>query len=312
MNIDKIYDRQTSIAFLLVVHSDPGQINLFLKQILMYPNSYIYIHVDSKYLNIIPDLLEDKRIMIAPEHFDVKWGDYTQIQVNNYLIQYASTQRHHDYYSLHSGADLLIRPMSELIDYLENTDQYAYCSCTRLPSPQFQYGGGLGRLALKWPKCFRKRLNRSSPMRYLRSIYGRLYGMGVIPGKQLPKQYLYYGGADWFTMRSDCAKNVLRFAAEEPEFEALFIDSLSGAEIYYVSIFEMTKGNYPIDDKNMLRYVDWKDRGQILSVGSPNTCTMEFVEDIEKSGAFFARKFDMNVDAAIIEYFCAKTGLGNR
>lgn len=49
--------------------------------------------------------------------------------------------------------------------------------------------------------------------------------------------------------------------------------------------------------------------GQVLSVGSPNTCTMEFVEDLERSRAFFARKFDMNVDSEIVEYFCKKTGV---
>ena len=297
-----------NIAFLLVVNNNPEQLNLFLKQILMYSNSYIYIHVDAKYLNIIPKILKDERVMIAPKHFDIQWGDYTQIQVNNYLIQFASLQRYHDYYSLHSGADLLIRPMSELIDYLKDTNQYAYCECTELPS-HWQYGGGFGRIALKWPQCFRRRLGRNSLMRYLRSIYGKLYGIGVIRGKKLPEQYLYFGGADWFTMRNDCAENVLKFAKKESEFESLFIDSLSGAEIYYVSIFEMTKGKCAIDDKNMLRYIDWKDRGQVLSVGSPNTCTMEFVEDLERSRAFFARKFDMNVDSEIVEYFCKKTGV---
>ena len=79
-----------NIAFLLVVHNNPEQLNLFLKQILMYSNSYIYIHVDAKYLNIIPKILKDERVMIAPKHFDIQWGDYTQIQVNNYLIQFAS------------------------------------------------------------------------------------------------------------------------------------------------------------------------------------------------------------------------------
>ena len=48
-----------NIAFLLVVHNNPEQLNLFLKQILMYSNSYIYIHVDAKYLNIIPKILKD-------------------------------------------------------------------------------------------------------------------------------------------------------------------------------------------------------------------------------------------------------------
>lgn len=140
-------------------------------------------------------------------------------------------------------------------------------------------------------------------MRYLRSIYGKLYGARIIRGKQLPLKYQYYGGADWFTVRDDCAKNVLEFSEKEPEFETLSVDFLSGAEIYYVSIFEMIKGTCSIEDKNMLRYVDWKERGRILTVGNPNTCTMDFVDDIEQSGAYFARKFDTKIDSEIIKYF---------
>lgn len=41
--------------------------------------------------------------------------------------------------------------------------------------------------------------------------------------------------------------------------------------------------------------------------GGPNICTMDFVEEIEELGAFFARKFDRDVDSSIINYFCNKT-----
>ena len=306
--LKSVIDKELTIAFLVVVHSNPEQVNMFLKQILIYSGSYVYIHVDAKYLEVIPRLMKNERIVIVPEHFDIKWGDYTQILANNYLLRYASEQREHDYYSLHSGVDLLIRPVGELVEYLKNSMKYAYCECTRLPSG-WQYGGGFGRIALKWPKCFRKRLGRNSPMRYLRSIYGRLYGKGIIRGSKLPEQYQYYGGADWFTIRNDCVEKLLAFVDKESEFEALFVDSLSGAEIYYVSIIQMTKGDNPMDDQNMLRYIDWNNRGQTLTVGSPNTCTMDFLEDIESSGAFFSRKFDTRVDAKIIDYFMKKTGV---
>ena len=41
--------------------------------------------------------------------------------------------------------------------------------------------------------------------------------------------------------------------------------------------------------------------------GGPNICTMDFVEEIEELGAFFARKFGRDVDSSIINYFCNKT-----
>lgn len=101
-------------------------------------------------------------------------GDYTQILVNNYLLKYALSQKIHEFYSLHSGADLAIRPIDELIEYLQSTNYYGYYECSKLPNG-WQYGGGIGRLALYWPKFFRKRLSANSPMRYIRSLYGKMY-----------------------------------------------------------------------------------------------------------------------------------------
>lgn len=60
------------ISFILIVHGNPVQINLFLKQLLSYQHSYIYIYVDVKYLEIIPKLLKNERIMIAPKYFNIK------------------------------------------------------------------------------------------------------------------------------------------------------------------------------------------------------------------------------------------------
>lgn len=310
MNLEKynVSDGMPTIAFLLVVHTNPTQCNCFIRQLLLYPKSFVYIHLDKKSLNIKDDIIADKRVLILPEHYDVKWGDYTQILVNNYLMRYASQIRHHDFYSLHSGADLMIRPVNEFASFLSKKYCYAYCDCVALPSG-WQYGGGLGRLALYWPTFFRKRLSRHSPLRYLRSIYGKLYGAKIIKGKKLPEKYTFFGGADWFTISDDCLLDLLEFIKREPEFDELFVHSLSGAEVYYVTLFEMLKKDRPIEDKNLLRFIDWSPRGQRLPVGSPNTCTMAFVEEIENSTCFFARKFDSKIDSEIIEYFLKKTGV---
>ncbi|MBQ8258682.1 MAG: hypothetical protein IJY97_03880 [Clostridia bacterium] len=297
-----------SIAFLIVAHNKPQQLNCFIRQLLLYPGSYIYIHIDKKSLSMIPEIVKHDRVEILPMHYDVKWGDFTQITVNNYLLKYSSDKRYHDYYSLHSGLDLMIRPIDELVSYLSTTNQFAYFSGNKLPNG-WQYGGGFGRIALYWPQIFRKRLRKYSPLRYFRSIYGRLYGIGLIKGRNLPDEYEYYGGADWFTISHECVLKTLKFVETESKFTDLFINSLSGAEIFYVSVFQMVKGNASVSDQDMLRYIDWENRGQKLTVGSPNTCKMDFLSDIENSNNFFARKFDTNIDKEIVEYFLKKTGV---
>lgn len=293
------------IAFLIVAHTKPEQLNIFIKQLLSYPGSYVYLHIDAKSKYMLPDILDDERVQVLTEHYDVRWGDYTQIEVNNYLMEFARKSRHHDFYSLHSGMDLAIRPIKEYAEFLQNSNLYGYYTCSKLPN-HWQYGGGLARLALYWPKCFRNRLSEYSPLRYLRAAYGRLFAVGVIKGKKLPEEYPLYGGADWFTIRDDCVEDMFKFLKKNEKYQKMFIHSLSGAEIYYVTLFELLKQEQQVCNRNALRFVDHRTPGKNKAVGSPNICTMEYLPLLERSQLFFARKFDMDIDKKVVEYFVKK------
>lgn len=72
-----------------MVHNNPEQINCFIKQILQYEGSYVYIHVDEKGVDIIPQILKHERVFILSKHINGKWGDYTQIQMTNVLLETA-------------------------------------------------------------------------------------------------------------------------------------------------------------------------------------------------------------------------------
>ena len=294
------------IAFLIVAHTKPKQLNIFIKQLLSYQGSYIYIHINAKSKYMLPNILDDERVIILPEHYDVRWGDYTQIEVNNALLDFARKNRRHDFYSLHSGMDLAIRPVKEYAEYLNTSNLYAYYVCSKLPN-HWQYGGGLARLALYWPRCFRNKLSEHSPLRYLRAAYGRAFAAGIIKGKELPEEYPLYGGADWFTIREDCVSDMFEFLENDKNYQKLFIHSLSGAEIYYVTLFEMLKKDCKVCNNTSLRFADHRTKGKNKAVGSPNICTMEYVPLIERTGLFFARKFDMDIDRNVVEYFSKKS-----
>ncbi len=125
-----------------MVHNNPTMLNCFIKQLLQYQGSVVFIHVDEKGLNIIPDIIEDPRVIIIPEHYNGSWGDYSQIQMVNALIKNAINNGDFDYYSLHSGVDLCVREVSEFADYLSKNNLYGFYECTKLPST-WQYGGGV-------------------------------------------------------------------------------------------------------------------------------------------------------------------------
>lgn len=304
---DTSFDKQIKIAFLIMAHNNVNQLNCFLTQILKYEYADVFIHVDERGKNMIPYIVKNARIHILEEHILGNWGDYSLIEMTNRLLCTAKSYADFDYYTLHSGVDLAIKPISDFAYYLSETHKYFYCFLNKLPAKDWGHGGGLERLALKYPNWLRKRYQPYHPIRYIRSLYQRLYGCGIIKGKKLPEKYIFYGGAQWFTISRECLKDYQKFIDKHPDYDHIFRAALIPDEIYFNSVFEMTRNGRDAETHNILMYIDWENRGQEKHAGGPNTCTMDYVEKIEKSGAFFARKFDKTIDPIIVEYFCNKT-----
>lgn len=116
-----------------------------------------------------------------------------------------------------------------------------------------------------------------------------------------------YGGSTWFTVSKQCVERYFNFIKNNQEYDELFHKALMGDEIYFLSIFEMTRKEAVAEEKNCLTYIDWKQRGQKNGSGSPNNMSMNFLSEIENSGMFFARKFNPDFDSEVIQYFLNKT-----
>ena len=287
------------IAFLLTLYNNPEQANMFIKQLLEYQGSYIFIHIDQKSLDIKDKIIKHDRVKIMPKSYIVEWGDYTQFISVLELMKYVNAEGNFDYYSLHSGSDLLIKPIHEFVDFLKKDHKYAYTICRKLPDPTWQYGGGLGRIALRWPKFFRKKYSCHHPMRYIRSLYGKAYGAGILRGHKLPDDIEFWGRSDWYTLRGDCVKDIIKYTNKHPEYMELFKDSLIGSEIFFTTLVHMNKSEEIVSD-NDLRYIDFKNVDK-STPGSPKLLTTEDYDKIMKSDRFFARKFDIRVDRAVVD-----------
>lgn len=282
------------IAFLLTLYTQPKQANLFIEQLLKYENSFIFVHVDKKFKHIENEIIQHERVVIIPNSESIEWGDFSQIQSILNLMEFATDYGKFEYFSINSGHDLIVRPINELVEFLSKDNIRAYLDCNSLPAKGWQYKGGLGRIELMWPKIFRQKLTRNSPLRYLRKLYVSLYEIGIIKGKKMPEGITFYGGSDWFTVRGNVVEYMLGYLEANPEFVRLFEEALIGSEIFFNTLI----CNMPSDSKvitdNNIRYIDWtRVSGQ--SIGSPKTLINSDFDKIIASGKFFARKFDIDV-----------------
>ena len=163
----------------------------------------------------------------------------------------------------------------------------------------------MGRIQLKWPRMLRRKVSRHSPIRYIRSIYGRLFGCGLIRGKPLPGSYSYFGRSDWFTARFDCVKYVLSFVKNEQVFVDVFRHSLIGSEIFFNTIIQTSDMTELVACDNNLTYIDWKNYDRRYP-GSPKTLDKSDIDAIINSNMFFARKFSIMDDYDVIKFFVSR------
>ena len=296
-----------TIAFLLTIYGSAENVNRFLSQVLLYKYSYVFIHIDKTGKINRNDIMHDERVHIMDKSYNVEWGDYSQIESVLALMRYAKRFGNFDYYSLHSESDMLVRPINALIEFLNTDKAYAYTWCYPLPYAQWQYGGGLGRIALYWPKIFRKKYKWNSPIRYIRSIYGKLYTLHILRGKKLPSEIKFWGRCDWFTLSGECVDYIVNYIASHMEYVNLFKNSLIGSEIFFTTLVHMNVNRKIVSDNN-LRYIDFKHQ-DYRKPGSPKELDMDDIQIIQESGRFFARKFDPNHDSNVIQYYLRETGV---
>ena len=67
------------IAYLLVAHKCPEQVNLFIEQLLEYGDCDVYVHVDKKNPQLQKSIVKSPRVYTF-SIYDVKWGSFEIVQ----------------------------------------------------------------------------------------------------------------------------------------------------------------------------------------------------------------------------------------
>ena len=131
--------------------------------------------------------------------------------------------------------------------------------------------------------------------RWVQLIYAIINRIVPRRGK-FPLALTPYGGSPHSTLSREAAEYALRFAREHPEYDRRFRFTLHSDEVYFQTIL----ANSPLKGRlinNDLRYLVWPSS----DAASPIVLTAANLPGILASGALFARKFDVSVDAKVLD-----------
>jgi hypothetical protein len=299
------------IAFIILAHSDVKQLNVLIHQLLSYDGSYIFVHIDKKAPYSKDSVTRDDRVVIDENRIDGKWGDISLVEITlSQLKRVADSGISFEYVSLHSGADMAVRPIKSYIEYLLSSGKEAYIDCSKLPTQNWGHGGGLERVHLIYPKFFRQRVSKWSPIRFLRVGYQMAYKHRIIPANNNTSLNInLFGGSQWFTCKYTVAGKLLRYIESNRDFMRYFRNSLIPDEIFFVTLINLVCDRKNLELKNNLRYIDWRSSSD-NDLGGPRTLTANDIGMIDRSGSFFARKFSSSKDTRVVDYYLEKSLIG--
>lgn len=251
----------------------------------------VYLHLDEKWNTDLSYFQKFPRVFLT-KRYNINWGSYQQVQADAELFRDAYA-KDYDYYMLLSGQDIPIKSNQQIIDFLQQNKDYSFVDHEAFPKKAWQkdFDGGYTRVAYYYGFDFKKNfvgfvLKKSLALiRHFQKLTG-------LKRKLQPVQY--YGGWNWVNLNRTAMSNIMNYLDRNPGFLKSFKYTLCGDEVWIQTVL-MNSGDNKVINKE-LRYTDWRG-----CLENPRVLTMEHLDELKQSDALFARKFDPDVDSAIID-----------
>jgi hypothetical protein len=266
------------IAYVVTVHKNPTQVGRLLRR-LATDNASFVLHVDRR-AGADVDAAIRREVAPLPAEFVPRhrcfWGGFGFVRGALKGIEHLLERgTPFDYVVLLSGQDYPLRSAPDVERFFAEAGDRSFMHVARLPTP-FWRKGGFTRIE-QWHLVSYKALHL--PVPWHRKVPG-----GLAP----------YGGEAWWAYTRPVAEYVHSFVEDNPSFVRFFEHVLHPSELFFHTVVMNSPfGNTVVSDT--LRYIDWsEDPGPVI-------LRTRDLEALQASGKLFARKFDSEVDARVLD-----------
>lgn len=271
------------VALLIHAHTNPQQLERLVSR-LRHASVDIYINVDEK-VDIREFEGQIQNVYFIKNRVEVFWGRFSQVQqILNSFQEIIDTQILYSHILFISGADYPIKPINDIVSFLSNNLNTSFIDYHKL--------GDDG-----WSNLMKKRYEYwfflpDSDIRSKHLVKKILQKLGF--KRQYPFKDVYYGSC-WFCLTLDVVKYLLKYTKENKNVVSFFKYSGCSDELFIQSVLLNSSLDFAFKN-HIYRYFDWSDKGK-----SPKILTVEDLENIKRSDAWFARKLDQNVDSRLFD-----------
>lgn len=283
------------IAYLILCHKEPEQINMLLQE-LIADGSDCYIHIDKKSSMSKDQLISSEHILFVPDErrVDIRWAANTMVRATLELLEVLiKGKRLYDYVCLLSGQDFPIKSSQYRSSFLQKNKGYNFIEV--LSHEEYKYKRYDKRSLLYFPSFVYKSTFLAKAIRKLIILstggYTKTLSLFVRKNKSGVK---FEYGSQWWCLTYECVLWMMDYIKNRVNVD-YFDHALTPDECFFQSVFMMSPFNGLRKDRIM--YLEWAE-----NENNPRILRSEDYEMLVScTDKLFARKFDIRVDQSIFE-----------
>lgn len=290
------------VVVLCFAHKDSELLNVQIRQFFtLFADISFYIHLDKKASWMRDEIIKDDRINFIENAVSVTWGDDSIMQaLFSSINQIYYSEQHFDTFIITTGQDLIVN--KKLPDFIQNNLDKIFLDMVPDSSNIYK-----NRVSSYFPRFLCQDMSkypRYYPRRIALGLYYRLVknGLGIKKRKVMDFSNIkFYYSFNWSVIPYCVFEYMVNLINDNKYLRETYSNTFLPEDAFLGTIIM----NSEFRDK-----VQWlnDDKSYTLTYHSsiyyhPKVLTITDINDIEKSGLFFARKFDSSVDKNVIDYY---------
>ncbi|GAB3430121.1 beta-1,6-N-acetylglucosaminyltransferase [Niabella aquatica] len=278
------------ICHLILAHKNPQQLKR-LTQALAHSCCHVFLCIDKK-TDETPfrTLLSDApNVFFIKNRVKVHWGGRSIIMAIVHAIEeIKSSGTSYDFINLISAQDYPIKPMQELIDYLNAHKKKNFISYITEQNDE-----------RKWIESSRARFNRYhfTDFNFKGKYLVQNFLNWLLPPRKHPAFSQFYGGncSTWWILDAECAYFIAQSIQKNARLKRYIKFTWGIDEILFPTLI-MNSHFASSTENNNFRYIDWSEGN-----AHPKILTSTDFDALAASDHFFARKFDTAIDSTVLD-----------
>ena len=289
---------------MVVSYRNPDQVLRLVSALREGPASEVVVRHDQRRWPLGRGPVEERGGHLLDDGIEIDWGEFSYLEVLLNAIDWSLERFDPDWVLILSGQDYPLRPPADTERWLAAADEDAFLtSAWELPTdrrPEPPLEEFFLRYAYRhFPVPARA---PHTPKRLRGLLYTREMPQGLGKRIGVRRARLPFGpdrrcfvSADWLTLSAKAARTVTAAARDDGRLIRHYRRSIIPSESFFATVLLNDPGlEVSREDRRFLSFAG-------PGVPHPDVLTSAQLEDLTGSGMHFARKFDSEVDAGVLD-----------